>query len=68
MTESKSEHKTINLRITGNPAEDALLLRLETWAKTKGLKLVPAVRILLDRALDQDAREAATLAQMQRER
>lgn len=66
MTEKKSEPKTINLRVTGNTGTDDLMRRFSEWADRKGLKHLPAARILLDRALDQDAREAATLAAMQK--
>ena len=68
MTESKSEPRIINLRITGDTETDDLMKRLSVWANLRGLQYGPAARILLDRALNQEARDAATLAAMQREK
>lgn len=68
MTEKKSEPRTINLRVTGNTGTDDLMRRFSEWADRKGLKHLPAARILLDRALNQEATDAAILANMQQEK
>ena len=52
----KSERQEINIRLTGERGNDAMMTRLEAWAKKRGITITSAARIMIVRGLDQEGK------------
>lgn len=52
----KLERQEINIRLTGARGDDAMMTRLEAWAKKRGITITSAARIMIVRGLDQEGK------------